>query len=176
MTDLSNTIDSTLNSFVDNCGNESSSSPKCKYVSIFDVNLKENETRVFFRGVAGEQRFDSAIDQISLVESFRIQKKLLINAYRNKDIIINYLKLYNSLIDNEITEDEFDKTINNNPDKYFVNTNANSKIGFLELEALNELVNELDESLSIQDVSETFSVDLSDIIKYVKKTKSLPNG
>lgn len=176
MTDLSNTIDSTLSSFVDNCGNESSSSIKCKCVSFFDVNLKENETRVFFMGVAGEKRFDSAIDQISLVESFRIQKKLLINAYRNKDIIINYLKLYNSLIDNEITEDEFDKTINNNPDKYFVNTNTNSKISFLELEALNELVNELDESLSIQDVSETFSVDLSDIIKYVKKTKSLPNG
>lgn len=172
MTDLSFTLDST----VDNYDNGSDSFAKCKYVSFFDLNLKQNETRVIFRGVAEEKRFFSAIDQISLVDTFKIQKKLLINAYRNKDIIINYLKLYNSLIENDITEEEFEKTINKDPDRYFIDTNANGKISFLELEALNDLVNELDENLSVQDVSEIFSIDLSEIVNYVKETKLLPNG
>lgn len=176
MTDLSNTLDSTLNSFVDNCDNGYDSSGKCKFATIIDFNLKENETPVYFRGVAEEKRFYKAIDQMSLADTFRIQKKLLINAFHNKDIIINYLKLYNSLIENDITEEEFEGAIESNPDKYFINTNTNEKINFLEVEALNELVNELGENLSVQDVSETFSIDLSEIINYVKGTKSLPNG
>lgn len=127
-----------------------------------NFNLKESETPVYFRGIAEEKRFYKAIDQMSLSDKFRIQKKLLINAFHNKDIIINYLKLYNSLLQNNITEEEFEGAIESNPNKYFINTKANEKINFLEAEALNELVNELGENLSIQDVSETFSIDLSE--------------
>ena len=46
------------------------------------------------------------------------------SAYHNKDTIINYLKLYNSLIENEITDDDFDKEINDNPENYFVYING----------------------------------------------------
>lgn len=172
MTDLSVIQDSTLDSLLDNCTESSDISPE--WITVVDLDLKKGETPVYFRGITGEKRFYRAINQMSLADTFRMQKEFLIKAYHNKDTIINYLKLYNSLIENEITDDDFDKEINDNPKNYFVYINR--KINVVEMEALSELVKELGEDLSIQDVSETFSVDLSNIINYVNASKSLPNG
>jgi hypothetical protein len=165
MTDISIIQESTVNSHLDNCTESSITSPK--YVSFFDLDLKKDETPVFFTGILGESRFNKALAGLSLIEVYEKQKYYLIKAFHNKDVIINYLKLYTSLLEKYITEEEFDKAIDENPNKYFIS--IDNKVNQVEMEIVYELVKEIGTEYSIQDVSEIFSIDLSDMMDKIAR-------
>ncbi len=164
--------DTYINSFIEE--ETASSNSNYKSITFIDFDLRKDNTPLYFQGITEENRFYDVMNQMSLAHICNIQKDFLIKAYHNKDILINYLKLYIDLLDKEITEDEFDQEINSNPDKYFVNIDR--KVNIVEMEALSGLVKEIGGDLSIQDVSEIYSADFSEIIDYVKSSNLLPNG
>lgn len=104
---------------------------------------------------------------MSLIEVYEKQKYYLIKAFHNKDVIINYLKLYTSLLEKYITEEEFDKAIDENPNKYFIS--IDNKVNQVEMEIVYELVKEIGTEYSIQDVSEIFSIDMSDMMDKIAR-------
>ena len=50
------------------------------------------------------------------------QFELLITAFNNRTRELNYFILYSRLLDGYVTQSEFDKEIETNPDKYAVNS------------------------------------------------------
>lgn len=74
------------------------------------------QTKTSFVGVA-----DNDVFQKSFAES---KTKLLLTAVNNRTRERNYFQLYSRLLDNEITEDEFDAEIDDHPDLYVVDTSV----------------------------------------------------
>lgn len=50
------------------------------------------------------------------------REKMLVDAVNNRTRERNYYQLYSRLLENEITDDEFDRAIDENPDDYVVST------------------------------------------------------
>ena len=72
-----------------------------------------NKDRVTFAGVANKARFFS----ISTADRL---KDLMTRAINNRTRERNYFKLYCDMLGGNITEDEFDREIEQNEDKYII--------------------------------------------------------
>lgn len=84
-----------------------------------------------------------------------------LKALRNKIIHTNYLELALDLEEGNISEEEYDEIIDNNPEKYVVD------IDYIrdrdDIPVLHDIVKRLRSDFSVEDVSELFAVDVDDL-------------
>ena len=66
-------------------------------------------------------------------EDYKRLVELLINAVNNRTRQRNYFRLYCQLLENEITEKEFDNEIDDNEDEYVINNDKDYSENDIEL-------------------------------------------
>lgn len=79
------------------------------------VNVATGEETTFFAGVANNNVLSMAVGALT-----GATEQMLIDAVNNRTRERNYYQLYSRLLENEITDDEFDKEIDEKPDDYVV--------------------------------------------------------
>ena len=71
--------------------------------------------------------FAGAVDNAILKKVIRAldgsREQMLVDAVNNRTRERNYYELYSRLLDNELSDDEFDREIDENPDEYVIPTN-----------------------------------------------------
>ena len=112
-----------------------------------------NKDRVTFAGVANKARFFS----ISTADRL---KELMTRAINNRTRERNYFKLYCDMLGGNITEDEFDKEIEQNEDKYIIKQDCDASIEDIEVS--------LEVSPSIMDVKSPD--DMAEIFSFSEKS------
>lgn len=112
-----------------------------------------NRDRVTFAGVANKARFFS----ISTADRL---KELMTRAINNRTRERNYFKLYCDMLGGNITEDEFDKEIEQNEDKYIIKQDCDASIEDIEVA--------LEVSPSIMDVKSPD--DMAEIFSFSEKS------
>ncbi len=122
------------------------------------LNTDKNKLESFFYHV---NAFSSYID---------VKESYYLLAIRNILKKNNYLSLMLQLAQEQISEDEYVKEIEDNPSKYILD------IKYLDdpndLKIINELVKKIGLSFSIDQVAEIFSLDSDDLEKKVLKINS----
>lgn len=112
-----------------------------------------NKDRVTFAGVANKARFFS----ISTADRL---KDLMTRAINNRTRERNYFKLYCDMLGGNITEDEFDRKIEQNEDKYIIKQDCDASIEDIEVA--------LEVSPSIMDVKSPD--DMAEIFSFSEKS------
>ncbi len=112
-----------------------------------------NKDRVTFAGVANKARFFS----ISTADRL---KDLMTRAINNRTRERNYFKLYCDMLGGNITEDEFDREIEQNEDKYIIKQDCDASIEDIEVA--------LEVSPSIMDVKSPD--DMAEIFSFSEKS------
>lgn len=112
-----------------------------------------NKDRVTFAGVAYKARFFS----ISTADRL---KDLMTRAINNRTRERNYFKLYCDMLGGNITEDEFDREIEQNEDKYIIKQDCDASIEDIEVA--------LEVSPSIMDVKSPD--DMAEIFSFSEKS------
>lgn len=107
-----------------------------------------NKDRVTFAGVANKARFFS----ISTADRL---KELMTRAINNRTRERNYFKLYCDMLGGNITEDEFDREIEQNEDKYIIKQDCDASIE--DIEVALELSPSIMDVKSPDDMAEIFS-------------------
>lgn len=114
-----------------------------------DVVLYTNKknTSTFFVGVAKNTFFENIlIENNSFVN-------LLLTAFNNRTRERNYFKKYSELLENEITEEEFIKEINENEDEYVIpsgkDVDENSIINAMKLSKSMKNIDTIDDFNSL---------------------------
>lgn len=130
-------------------------------VSVIDNNnvkvvAVSNGTYTAFAGLA-----DNKV--ISLFTSINRMSELLIRAVNNRTRERNYFRLYNQLLENEITDDEFDKEIDSNEDDYVVLNNEDADINDIKTALL--LCHHLKDVKDVDDMADLFSFSNDSIRK-----------
>jgi hypothetical protein len=87
------------------------------------------------------------------------KESLYITGIKNLRKKINFIRLNNEFQNDEISDDEFEAEIDNNPEKYIVNVETLKKES--DLLILQEIVEKIAEDLTIDEVSEIFSIDIT---------------
>lgn len=113
----------------------------------------QDKDRVTFAGVANKARFFS----ISTADRL---KELMTRAINNRTRERNYFKLYCDMLDGNITEDEFDREIEQNEDKYIIKQDFDASVEDIEVA--------LEVSPSIMDVKSPD--DMAEIFSFSKKS------
>lgn len=112
-----------------------------------------NKDKVTFAGVANKARFFS----ISTADRL---KELMTRAINNRTRERNYFKLYCDMLGGNITEDEFDREIEQNEDKYIIKQDCDASIEDIEVA--------LEVSPSIMDVKSPD--DMAEIFSFSEKS------
>lgn len=112
-----------------------------------------NKDRVTFAGVANKARFFS----ISTADRL---KDLMTRAINNRTRERNYFKLYCDMLGGNITEDEFDREVEQNEDKYIIKQDCDASIEDIEVA--------LEVSPSIMDVKSPD--DMAEIFSFSEKS------
>lgn len=97
---------------------------------------------------------DSPIDRV---------KDLLIRAVNNRTRERNYFKLYSLLLENKISDDEFDKMIERNEDDYVVSQNFKADLNDIRLALF--LISEIKDIKDVDDMAALFSFSYGSIRK-----------
>lgn len=113
----------------------------------------QDKDRVTFAGVANKARFFS----ISTADRL---KELMTRAINNRTRERNYFKLYCDMLDGKITEDEFDREIEQNEDKYIIKQDCDASVEDIEVA--------LEVSPSIMDVKSPD--DMAEIFSFSEKS------
>jgi hypothetical protein len=113
----------------------------------------QDKDRVTFAGVANKARFFS----ISTADRL---KELMTRAINNRTRERNYFKLYCDMLDGNITEDEFDREIEQNEDKYIIKQDCDASVEDIEVA--------LEVSPSIMDVKSPD--DMAEIFSFSEKS------
>lgn len=111
-----------------------------------------------FSGVA---RNDFLTVPVSLIND-RV-KNLLIRAVNNRTRERNYFKLYSQLLDNSISDEEFEKAIEKNEDDFVVSQDCEADLNDMKL-ALS-LASEIKDVTDVDDIAALFSFSYSSITK-----------
>lgn len=99
----------------------------------------------------------------NIVTSMDRMSQLLVRAVNNRTRERNYFKLYNRLLDKEITDEEFDKEIDENEDDYVV---ANDKEADMnDIEVALSLCPYLKDVKDVDDMADLFSFSSNSIRK-----------
>lgn len=112
-----------------------------------------NKDRVAFAGIANKARFFN----ISTADRL---KELMTRAINNRTRERNYFKLYCDMLGGNITEDEFDREIEQNEDKYIIKQDCDASIEDIEVA--------LEVSPSIMDVKSPD--DMAEIFSFSEKS------
>lgn len=118
-----------------------------------------NKDRVTFAGVANKARFFS----ISTADRL---KDLMTRAINNRTRERNYFKLYCDMLGGNITEDEFDKEIEQNEDKYIIKQDCDASIE--DIEVALEVSPSIMDVKSPDDMAEIFSFSEKSIQKSIQ--------
>lgn len=81
------------------------------------IALARNDRQTAFAGVAENSSIHGIIRTLS-----GIREKMLVHAVNNRTKERNYYQLYSRLLENEISDEEFDNELETNPDKYVIST------------------------------------------------------
>ena len=116
------------------------------------VAIQDSEKdRVAFAGVVNKARFFS----ISTADRL---KDLMTRAINNRTRERNYFKLYCDMLDGNITEEEFDKEIEQNEDKYIIKQDHDASTE--DIEVALEVSPSIMDVKSPDDMAEIFSFSL----------------
>ena len=118
-----------------------------------------NKDRVTFAGVANKARFFS----ISTADRL---KDLMTRAINNRTRERNYFKLYCDMLGGNITEDEFDREIEQNEDKYIIKQDCDASIE--DIEVALEVSPSIMDVKSPDDMAEIFSVSEKSMQKSIQ--------
>lgn len=123
-----------------------------------DIRSEEptaGETRVKFNQGVLEFKV-RATDYQSMISIGRIKEFLYQEAILNLIKKSKFLQLYIQLAEGQIDEDEYEKELKENPDRYFINIKeVNSEIDW---KALILILRNLPSDLSVDEVSEIFGI------------------
>lgn len=92
---------------------------------------------------------------LNMVTSIDRMSQLLIRAVNNRTRERNYFRLYNQLLEKEITEEEFDKEIDEKEDEYVVSNNEEA--GKNDIEIALALCSYLKDVKDVDDMADLFS-------------------
>lgn len=101
------------------------------------------------------------------INSAERQKNLLIHAVNNRTRERNYFKLYCEMLDGIISEEDFDKEIDNHEEKYMINQNEDATIE--DIEFALELSPQLMDVKDTNDMAELFSFSEKSMLKSISK-------
>ena len=102
----------------------------------FIVRFVPQSTHTIF---AGAFKNHIAPKVISMLEGTR--ERMLVDAVNNRTRERNYYQLYTQLLENEISDEEFDRAIDENPDDYMISTEKIlSALEFHEAIALSKYI------------------------------------
>ena len=118
---------------------------------------------MIFSGVAAEESFTN----LTLTEDNKTD--LLIRAINNRTRERNYFKLLSSLLENEITEEEFDQEIDQNEDEYVVSTDQ--KVDLNSLKFILSNYKRIKDVNDMDDLSALFSLDKKLLNRIIEKSK-----
>lgn len=145
-----------------------STGPNTNVVSVAEIKgdgiemrIARNEENTYFAGVAENEKF------AHLMARSKMREKLLLDAVNNRTRERNYYILYSRLADGEITDEDFDRLLDENPDNYVVNTFISPSVEeFEEAWALSKQILNVE---SVGDVEILFSFDENDTLEICKK-------
>lgn len=100
---------------------------------------------------------------VNMVTSIDRMSQLLIRAVNNRTRERNYFKLYNQLLEKEITDDEFDKEIDEHEDDYVVSNNEEADMN--DIEVALSLCPYLKDVKDVDDMADLFSFSGNSIRK-----------
>ena len=100
---------------------------------------------------------------VNIVTSMDRMSQLLIRAVNNRTRERNYFRLYNQLLDKEITDEEFDKEIDEHEDDYVVSNNEEADIN--DIEVAISLCPYLKDVKDVDDMADLFSFSGNSIRK-----------
>lgn len=115
-----------------------------------------NGTYTAFVGVADNKA-------MNMVVSMDRMSQLLIRAVNNRTRERNYFRLYNQLLENEITDEEFDKEIDEKEDDYVVLNNEEADMN--DIEVALSLCPYLKDVKDVDDMADLFSFSGNSIRK-----------
>jgi len=146
---------------------QNSSTPVLSTFSITGDNLFvegiKSQGLMIFSGVAAEESFTN----LTLTEDNKTD--LLIRAINNRTRERNYFKLLSSLLENEITEEEFDQEIDQNEDEYVVSTDQ--KVDLNSLKFILSNYKRIKDVNDMDDLSALFSLDKKLLNRIIEKSK-----
>lgn len=102
--------------------------------------------------------------------AFNIRENLLIEATNNRTRERNYYVLYSRLLEGNITDEEFDKELDEHPDNYQINIDKTPSFEMFQ-EAMR-LSNNIMDADSIGKIETLFSFDSKIIDKYCKQIEN----
>lgn len=144
---------------------QNSSTPALSTFSITGDNLFvegiKSQGLMIFSGVAAEESFTN----LTLTEDNKTD--LLIRAINNRTRERNYFKLLSSLLENEITEEEFDQEIDQNEDEYVVSTDQ--KVDLNSLKFILSNYKRIKDVNDMDDLSALFSLDMEYVNSIIKR-------
>ena len=92
---------------------------------------------------------------LNVVTSIDRMSQLLIRAVNNRTRERNYFRLYSQLLENEITDEEFDKEIEENEDDYVVSNNEDVDLN--DIEVALSLRHYIKDVKDVDDMADLFS-------------------
>ncbi len=90
-----------------------------------------------------------------------IENKLLYRIIKNLIKKTSFIQLSLQLTEDQITEDEFDMEIENNPEEYIIDLQYLDEN--INLFSINNIIKKIGKGFSIDEVSEMFAIDLSNV-------------
>lgn len=132
----------------------------------FKVWVSPNETTTGFIGEFDNRVLPKVIDVLT-----GTREKLLVDAVNNRTRERNYYQLYSRLLENEISDEVFDREIDEHPDEYVVPIDKYpTESEFCQAIQLAEHIKGTE---TMGDIESLFSFKESEVLKHCKK---LTNG
>lgn len=114
----------------------------------------------YFFYVTNTPMTEGSYDFLSPYYSKAIRKEeFFVTAIKNLRKKINFIILNNEFQNGDITDIDFEKEIEENPDKYVVT--VDNLQNEHDLEILHEVITKVNEHFSIDEISEVFSIDIT---------------
>lgn len=104
---------------------------------------------------------------VNMVTSMDRMSQLLIRAVNNRTRERNYFKLCNQLLDKEITDEEFEKEIDENEDNYVLSNNEEADMN--DIEVALSLCDYLKDVKDVDDMADLFSFSDNSIRKSLRE-------
>ncbi len=141
----------------------------------FQISSQEN-TVVYFEGITSPSAFEKMIDGLDAIEIASLKEKLLKTAFKNRTKQYNFSQLICNLLENNISESDFENEVEAHPDFYAISL-PEKPIKISDLDVLTSLIAELkedkllDDDISVDEVSELFEVNLDDVTTRIAQLK-----
>ncbi len=139
---------------------------------LFHISV-EDPTKPFERDIATIEESVLKENFISIRDKLLKKENFYITAVKNLLKKINFLELYQQLLEDQITESEFNEEIERESSKYIIDIKELQDPDDLTiiLDIVNKITFDL-KDFSLNEINELFSVDLHDHVKLSKEAVS----